>query len=224
MTCRRVWNKQQTPSLFHVTEWFRSIQAWNQTIATTQNKAMWKQRIMQCAQKEWSIGWTVHCFTIVNVSGISVCIHKLRWDLEWRRMPNSYEFWLQFRHEITVRFPKFLTNIFGSFVEIPDVHHELNYAVIKKIANLRTEGINFTWKFEVRKLRVSQVRRSTSKLLLKLNRYFIMADLSTWMETFKDKRDYKSYQLIFDILVPRAFFPGFGRAGKGHSIGRSHDQ
>ena len=169
---------------------------------------------MQCAQKEWSIGWTVHCFTIVNVSGISVCIHKLRWDLEWRHMPNSYEFWLQFRHEITVRFPKFLTNIFGSSFEIPDVHHELsnfyNYAVIKKIANLRTEGINFTWKFEVRKLRVSQVRRSTSKFLLKLNWYFIMDD--------------KSYQLIFDILVPRAFFPGFGRAGKGPTIGRSHDQ
>ena len=48
------------------------------------------------------------------------------------------------RHEITVRFSKFLTNIFGSSFEIPDIHHELrnfyNYAVIKKIANLRTKG------------------------------------------------------------------------------------
>ena len=43
-----------------------------------------------------------------------------------------------------MRFPKFLTNIFGSSFEIADVHHELsnfyNYAVIKKIANLRTKG------------------------------------------------------------------------------------
>ena len=35
------------------------------------------------------------------------------------------------------------------------------------------------------------------------------------METFKDKLDDKSYLLIFDILFPRALFPGFGDgAGK----------
>ena len=42
MTCRCVWNKQQPPALFRVIEWFRSIPPWHQTIATTQNKAMWK--------------------------------------------------------------------------------------------------------------------------------------------------------------------------------------
>ena len=149
-----------------------------------------------------------------------------RW--EWRRMPNLYEFWLQFRHGITVRFPKLLTNSFGSSLEIPEVHHELsnfyNYAVIKKIANLRTKGSisressNFA-SYEFLKL------QSASKLFLKLNWYFIMADLSTWIETFKDKMDDKSYQPIFDILFPRAVFPGFGGgAGKGPGIGRSQDQ
>ena len=169
---------------------------------------------MQCAQKEWSIGWTVHCFTIVNVSGISVCIHKLRWDLEWRRMPNSYEFWLQFRHEITVRFPKFLTNIFGSSVEIPDVHHELNYAVIKKIANLRTEGINFTWKFEVRKLRVSQVRRSTSKLLLKLNRYFFNGRFIDLDGNLQGQKGLQKLSAYLWHPRPQGLFPWLRTGGK----------
>ena len=71
-----------------------------------------------------------------------------------------------------MRFPKLLTNSFGSSLEIPEVHHELsnfyNYAVIKKIANLRTKGSisressNFA-SYEFLKL------QSASKLFLKLN-------------------------------------------------------
>ena len=45
---------------------------------------------------------------------------------------------------------------------------------------------------------------STSKLLLKLNCIFITVDLPNWIETFKDKMDDKSYQLIFEIVDRRS--------------------
>ena len=152
---------------------------------------------MQCAQKEWSIGWTVHCFTIVNVSDIKECAFT-RW--EWRRMPNSYDFWLQFRHGITLRFTKPFTNGFRSSFEMLEVHHELS----NLIANLRTKGsiLRESSKFasyEFLKL------TSTSKLLLTLNWYFIMAHLSNLMETFKDKMDEKSYQWIFETHTANHF-------------------
>ena len=46
---------------------------------------------------------------------------------------------------------------------------------------------------------------STSKLLLTMNWHLIMAGLSNWMKTFKDKMDDKGYQYIFETHAANQF-------------------
>ena len=46
----------------------------------------------------------------------------------------------------------------------------------------------------------------TSELPFKIELHiFYLADLSNWMETFRDKMDAKSYQLIFEALAANQF-------------------
>ena len=82
--------------------------------------------------------------------------------------------------------------------------YQFDYELIKKIADLRTKGsiLRESSKFasyEFLKL------TSTSKLLLTLNWYFIMAGLSNRMKTFKDKMDDKGYQYIFETHAANQF-------------------
>ena len=129
-------------------------------------------------------------------------ISALTW-LQTTPLASSKKIW-NIKGCFPVHFTKLLTNGFWSWFEIPKVHHELaNLITQVSIVILRTKR-NFTWKFEVRKLRVS----STSKLLLKLNCIFWLfcnADLSNWLETFKDKNYGKSYQLIFETVAASRF-------------------